>query len=92
MEFCTQNAHQDSSQNYHDQQRLKRAQSGTIPSADFNALISNLIDIAEAFQGSILCMCQRHVLLLQGLSQQFQMKTQFFVNVALDLPAIEILE
>jgi hypothetical protein len=92
MEFRAQNPHQDSSQNHHAQQRLQRAQSGMIPSADFNALISNLIDIAEALPCRILCMCERHVLLLQGLSQQFQMKTQFFVNVALDLPAIEMLE
>ena len=55
-----------------------------ISSAYFDALIFNLLDIAKAFLGGVSCFCQRHVLMLKGLSQQIQVKTQFFVDFTLD--------
>jgi hypothetical protein len=85
----TEDPHQHSGHKNESKEPFQCRNNWMISAADPYAFVSDLFQIAEAFERRGLCFIPGHVLPAKLFSQQIEMKLQFFVDIALSLPMVQ---
>jgi hypothetical protein len=88
VKFGTENSHQNSSYKKESKEPFQGQYKRMISTGDPYAFISDLFDVAEAFNRSGLRFIPGHILPAMLLGQQIKMKLQLFFDFTVNLPAV----